>query len=177
MVVCLPWLSCWGCCWAEFTHALGRDGFFIFTALTLWLQEEFKDMLYKRISKSVLFIPWESWRSPRMTLSRALDTFLIADLASKDTGWGNTGFSAQAHKFQKLGSACKTLAGPKWHETIKIILSKGISQCPCSLSKDAKSHHKLEPHRGWPSSLELTKTNFWRPKCLQKTWQKDPNTT
>lgn len=70
-------------------HALGKDGDFIaFTTSTLPLQEEFKDMSYKRISKSTLLIPWQSWqrRSLMKTLSRELDTSLIADLASKETG-------------------------------------------------------------------------------------------
>lgn len=133
-------------------------------------------MSYKRISKSILLIPWEKWQKPSLmkTLSRELDMFLIADLASNETGWGDAGFSAQAQQSQKLGSAFKTLRKAKmvWDHQND---SPKMDQCSCSPSKDAKSHHELGPHRTWPSSLELKTKSFWWAKWTEG--QKDPNPT
>lgn len=73
-------------------HALGKEGDFIaFTTSTLPLQEKFKEVSYKRISKSTLLIPWQSWQRQSLmktleSLTRELDISLIADLASKETG-------------------------------------------------------------------------------------------
>lgn len=133
-------------------------------------------MSYKRISKAVLLIPWESWRSLMKTLSRALDAFLIADLACKEIGWGNAGFSAEAQMFQKLGSAFTTPAGPEWHETMEMILPEGIG-VPVHQTRMLSHIMGLSLAGDDQAVLSYEGKGFWWTKCVQKTWQKDPNTT